>query len=380
MSPASHFSRGIHGLPVELLAHIATFTDPSDLCMLRLTCRAMYQSSLRHFAKTCVHTLKTDLSPTSLARIEEAANDEAFRPYIRNLQIVGNSKASTEELPPRTTNEVHIQAWCNVLKRLVNCQSVELHYSAYTTTYSGGDGITLDETTGLVLKAIATEHIPKEFFSLEIMKYRDRHLKDSLPQFPLTTLDIPAFSHLKELTLAIPDANTETINWMAKMIQGAKSLKKLAIIFNWACKSTSLLSQISSVGCLPELQEVTFSRMTFGSSAALGIFLYNIRDSVRSLTFSTVQVEIGGWRSILRELGGGMYQLDSLTLHRVMESEEFLSFRRIPEYALAEQSLDKRLYRPFSLCLFGRGDVSFSYSGPRFNQVMQKVVALAELS
>ncbi|KAJ5496461.1 hypothetical protein N7463_008448 [Penicillium fimorum] len=142
-----------------------------------------------------------------------------------------------------------------------------------------------------------------------------------MTQFGLATFGIPAFSQLKELSLAMPDAETETISWMAKTIQGAKSLRKLEILFNWNCKSTLLLSQLSSVGCLPELQELTFSRMSFDSSAALGMFLYNIRLSLRSITFSVVELELGGWRSILRELSGGVYRLDSLVLHRVLESQ-----------------------------------------------------------
>ncbi|KAJ5199691.1 hypothetical protein N7491_009511 [Penicillium cf. griseofulvum] len=378
MGTQAHAS-GIHSLPVELLADIAKYTESLGLCALRLTCRALYQSSLRHFAQTCVQTIKTDLTPKSLAWLEKVANDEFFGRCVRKLEIVRNSKCCPGPCSLNITpNETYVQSWRDVMKRLVNCRSFELYYSTYTTPCPDSDGITLDWASGFILEAICTEQIPMEKFSIEIMKYRDRWDHYNIAQFGIATFGIPAFSHLKELSLVIPDAKTETINWMAKTIQGAKALRKLEILFNWGCKSTSLLSQLSSVGCLPELQELTFSRMSFDSSAALGIFLYNIRNSLRSVTFSTVELEDGGWRSILRELGG-VYQLDSLVLHRVLEPNVFVSFRKIPEYALETRYLDKRLYRPFQSCLFDRDDVAFSYSGPDLNQVVRKVAALVEV-
>ncbi|CAI7611303.1 unnamed protein product [Penicillium glandicola] len=366
---------------VELLADIAEFTEPSDLCAFRLTCRAIYQITLRHFAQTFLHTLKTDLSPKSFARIEEAANNEVFRLCVRKLEITRNRDGYWgPRCTDATLNEASIQAWRDVMKRLVNCRSFEVRNSTYTTPHCGSDGITFDEATGLVLKAIATGSIPMESFSIDIAKYRSRPHQDSLTQFTITTFGITAFSHLKELSLVIPDAEAETIGWMAKLIQCAKSLRKLTILFGWKCESTSLLSQISSVGCLPELQELTFSRMSIQSSAALGMFLYSIRNSLRAATFSFVQLEDGGWRSILRELGGGGYRLDSLILHRILELDKFLSFGKIPEYPLAERSLDRKLYRPLQFCFVRQQDVGFSYSGPDLWRVVQRVAALIELS
>ncbi|KAK4865722.1 hypothetical protein LT330_009155 [Penicillium expansum] len=373
---------GIHSLPVELLANIAKFTKSPDLCALRLTCRAMYQGSLCHFAKTFLHTLKTNLSPRSLAQVEKAAEDDIFCPYVRKLEIIRNSQGCLGPLSPDLKSEgTYIQAWRNVIKRLFNCRSFELRNSVYTKPDCGSDGITLDQATGLVLEAIATENIPMESFSIDIIKYRKRFHqdKDKLTQFAITTFGIPAFAHLKELCLALPDAERQTTDWMAKMIQCAKSLRKLTIIFSWRCEATSLLAQLSSVECLPEIEELTFSRMSFQSSAALGIFLYSIQSTLRRATFSFVKLEFGGWRSILRELSGDVYQLDSLTLHSVLEVNDFLSFRKIPEYPLVEESLDRRIYRPFQFCFFDPRDKGFSYSGPALQQVLQRAAALAEI-
>ncbi|KAJ5807393.1 hypothetical protein N7447_010849 [Penicillium robsamsonii] len=377
IAPAS----GIHSLPLELLADIARHTEASGLCALRLTCRALYHSSLRYFTQTFVHTLKTDLSPKSLARVEKAANDEIFGPCVHKLKIIRNSKDCLGQLAPdNTSNETYIQSWHDVIKRLVNCRSFELHYLTYTTLHPDGDGITLDAATGFLLETISTTNIPMESFSIDVMRYRDRRQQENITQFGLATFRIPAFSQLKELSLAMPDAETETINWMAKTIQGAKSLRKLGILFSWNCKSTSLLSQLSSVGCLPELQELTFSRMSIDSSAALGMFLYNIRKSLRSVIFSVVQLEPRGWRSILRELSGDVYRLNSLILLRVVESQRLVSFRRILHYALAVRPLDRRLFHPGQLCFSEREDVVFTYSGPDFNQIIRRVADLIESS
>lgn len=379
IAPAS----GIYSLPVEILADIAKFTKSPELCALRLTCRAIYQSTFHHFVQTFVHTLKTDLSPKSLARVEEAAKDVIFCPYVRKLEIVRNSQGCLGPLSPHTTSEgTAIQAWRDVVKRFSNCQSFKLRNSIYTTAHAGCDGITLDEATGVVLEAIATEHIRMESFSIDIIKNRRRRAhehNDSLTQFPIVNFGIPAFAHLKELSLALPDAERDTLHWMASMIQCAKSLRKLAILFSWKCEAAPLLAQISSVGCLPELQELTFSRMSFQSSAALGIFLYSITGSLRRATFSFVELDFGGWRSILRELGGGAYQLDSLVLHSVLEENKFLSFRKIPEYPLEKESLDKRLWRPFQFCFVDPKDKGFSCSGPALGQVLERVAALAEI-
>ena len=373
---------GMHSLPVEILAEISKFAKSPELCAFRLACRAMYQSSLHHFVQTFVHTLKTDLSSKSLARIEEAANDAIFCPSVRKLEIVRNSQGCLGPLSPHTASEgTYIQAWRDVVKRFFNCQSFELRNSIYTTAHLGCDGITLDEATGVVLEAIATEHVRMESFSIDIIKNRRRAHEDNdnLTLFPITNFGIPAFAHLKELSLALPDAERETLDWMASMIQCAKSLRKLAILFSWKCEAAPLLAQISSVGCLPELQELTFSRMSFQSSAALAIFLYSVTGSLRRATFSFVHLEFGGWRSILRELGGGAYQLDSLVLHSVIEQDKFLSFQKIPEYPLEKESLDKKLCRPFQFCFVDPKNKGFSYSGPALQQVLQRVAALAEI-
>ncbi|OQE44152.1 hypothetical protein PENCOP_c002G04782 [Penicillium coprophilum] len=370
---------GIHTLPIEILAEISRYTESLDLCALRLTCRAMYQSSLHHFAQTFIRTLKTDLSPNSLVRVEEAAKDEIFGPCVRKLKIGRNSNCCLGPcIPDITSKEAYTQSWRDVMRRLVNCRSFELQYSTYTTPHPDGDGIVLDEATGLVLDAISTEQIPMESFSIEILNYRDRTRQDNPTQFGIATFGIPTFSQLKELSLMIPDAEPKTINWMAKTIQSTRSLRKLGILFNWNCKSTSLLSQLSSVGCLPELQDLTFSRMSFESSAALGMFLYNIRNSLRSITFARVELEAGGWRSLLHGLSGGVYLLDRLVLHRVLEPNMFVSFRNVPEYALKNMSIDRRLLRTYQMCYFDRMDVGFSYSGSNFNDVVRRVAALAE--
>jgi hypothetical protein len=78
---------------------------------------------------------------------------------------------------------------------------------------------------------------------------------------PDSASGIARLSSLRWEKAGIPKAvipNCVRLSWWAR----AKSLKKLTILFSYKCESTSLLSQLSSVGCLPELEELTFSRMS----------------------------------------------------------------------------------------------------------------------
>ena len=83
----SPFSSPIANLPPELVQVIATFLDAPEFCSLRLTCKKVYESTLRYFGHSYLRTVKTDLSLNKLQTLESVSQNSSLAPLVHKLVI-----------------------------------------------------------------------------------------------------------------------------------------------------------------------------------------------------------------------------------------------------------------------------------------------------
>jgi hypothetical protein len=102
-------------LPDEMLEEVSKTLSVTELNALRLTSRHMYRISLRAYARTAFHTISTDFSERSLARIHAIIEDDIFRPQIRQIAV------RWTEID-RQTDKALVEAFWMAFNRFENCQ------------------------------------------------------------------------------------------------------------------------------------------------------------------------------------------------------------------------------------------------------------------
>jgi hypothetical protein len=386
MKGSESLASSIYNLPPEILILIAECTFGPALCSLRLTSRELYRCSLLHFARTVLHTLKIDLSPQAFVRVQKLLKDDVFRPYVQKVEIIRGSTNYLFQGPDwiepsnfiRGPRGKGLKVWRDVFKRLENCTSFEIRNTTNEHLIPNSDPNSFREALAVLFKVL-TADIRMGAFCVDVISNRPRH-DAYLTPFDINILKQQPFSHLKELTLAFPDCGN--IEWMAALIRQVKTIRKLKIFSCWAWDETPLLNQLMSVDCLPELEDLTFGRMIFEISDVLRFFLYNHRNTIRSVSFCYVQIERGGWAALLRELGSELYDLQSMTLYCAWEAHRPGGPMCVLEHPVVVEHLDERMKPRLSSVppKSHQWEFYFSYSGQSMREVLGKVASLAEHS
>ncbi|RJE20997.1 hypothetical protein PHISCL_06667 [Aspergillus sclerotialis] len=74
-------------LATELLEHIASHLNPEDILALRLTCRDVEEKTFHFFCCQFFKHLRTDLSRSSLARINALSKHKQFKQCVQGLEV-----------------------------------------------------------------------------------------------------------------------------------------------------------------------------------------------------------------------------------------------------------------------------------------------------
>jgi hypothetical protein len=87
----------IAALPVELISKICNHLDFQQLVALRLSCRALYKSSLENFAKTFYRKTRFIVTSESLHGLEELSKSNGLREYVQELWMIPTVFDGTKE-------------------------------------------------------------------------------------------------------------------------------------------------------------------------------------------------------------------------------------------------------------------------------------------
>ncbi|KAJ5261227.1 hypothetical protein N7478_011822 [Penicillium angulare] len=87
----------IASLPVELISEICNHLDLQQWFHLRLSCRALYNSSLESFAETYYKKIRFIVTSESLHRLEELSKSNVLREHVQELWMIPTVFGGTEE-------------------------------------------------------------------------------------------------------------------------------------------------------------------------------------------------------------------------------------------------------------------------------------------
>lgn len=118
-------------LPAEILQLSVDNLDRDDLRSIRLVSRALYTHSLKRFSIAHFTTLRTDLTPTSLQKLQEVCDSPLHAQNVRCLQLCGGDgwfgeghiwdRLPSGHLQPGQPGSITLKHLLAV--KLVNCRS-----------------------------------------------------------------------------------------------------------------------------------------------------------------------------------------------------------------------------------------------------------------
>ncbi|KAL4959005.1 uncharacterized protein BDV14DRAFT_207163 [Aspergillus stella-maris] len=329
-------------LPPELLLEIRQYLDVSTLCSLRVTCKFLYACTLHQFGKTYLKTIQSDLSLSSLQRLEGLTRNPRLCPYVHSLDITGGNSdilgiGLEWERPalglPLSTPQKSIQRLRDIISRLEKCQSFHLHKRNWvpsTSPLNPFDVITIIlRTLSFLFKPSTSMCLGGPGQGTENMSRVDK----ALLQDPRL---ITAHSTLEKLTFRQAVDTPDTVDFMMRIIQDAPLLQLLSIDADCADASYILMSRLYSnqrVRAL-KLRDLRLKGIRAGSSEALTNFIASFKYSLTSISLAGIHLTSGSTPSILRALakfpptltqfstlptGGWRYSSTSSPVHIVID-------------------------------------------------------------
>ncbi|KAF2175955.1 hypothetical protein K469DRAFT_51442 [Zopfia rhizophila CBS 207.26] len=280
-------------LPPEIIEGVVQHLQLADLCMLRLTCKALAEKSSYYFGHTYCTQASTNLSLASIQRLDDRSRSPGAK-YVTDFWLRwdeeagrgliwdrGASKAILPDLPV-------IQQMRDIILRFTNCRSFRIDTSDENdyTVSPRTDSIGCSDVVGFGFILIAETGLPLERFSVYCGGHGNCHghfrLKTGMihtEQIRRPTFKI-ALSNLKELSLwLLIDTDENPYIWPWDLIPLSAHLEKLE--WNVTLRTYGKFFYFNPIR-LSYLQELVIEGLCI-STTNLTKFLLGCRDSLRSL-------------------------------------------------------------------------------------------------
>lgn len=339
-------------LPLELIEFISASLEPPDLLSLRLACKILYGKTLNIFGSRCLHTVWTDLSRSSVRKLEELSEHAQLKHHVQRLSISGSKERplgrgySWNRWHGLSSGHLLAHQHCsqelgNVLNLLANCRSFEIcRYTRAdedtevtclsdneldsTVPYWFRDCLTPGDAMTMILNLVAEAHLPVRSFLFDVqLPNVSEGLYGNPVQRYTPDLQKAAFSagwfNLKELTIK-QKLPSSLVNWALSLIQNAPNLRSLRLGFYYNLEANVLIDRLSLVAdTLPQLQEFELENASLVPPDSLINFLHHSRHSLRILSLRTVVFRgTAGVVTIFRTLRNEFSSLESLNIDRDM--------------------------------------------------------------
>ncbi|KAJ5197633.1 hypothetical protein N7449_008112 [Penicillium cf. viridicatum] len=319
-------------MPAEVLEAIAILLKPSEFCVLRLTCRDIYERTADSFGRSFLKAVHIDLSQNAIERLSKIAENPHLRQHIQLLVIEepgdnlfgrGISWArhhSGHLVVPQKA----IQQWQTVLSRLVNCKGFKIRRehdfeSSDISSLRSSDAITV------VLSIISEESIPVSAFAIH-SKPKGKTGNNHVEMECINPLDIrkpgftAAWAHVQDLSLQYTmgsddaSAGLQNADWTVELVQHATKLLKLDLNFDLGDQADLIIHRLSTLNSLCQLQELTLGNFSLVSEEALPELMYTVRKSLQTISFSFATLPGKCWIPVLKSLGSEFPSPKSINL------------------------------------------------------------------
>ncbi|GBF64303.1 hypothetical protein TMEN_6993 [Trichophyton mentagrophytes] len=382
----------LYGMPMEIVEIIANFLQYKSLCSLRLTCRLLYERTLRCFG-AFLATVPLDFSSHSLQRLQAISNHRYLKRYVQCLSIMNQThgKLGIDLRWDRSSSgclivpQDIVDILSDVLALLVNCRSFEVHHiyrreHQYTSNFLGGS-----DAIKILLYIIAETAFPVKSLMLERGVARGWRYGDHIHG---ERLDIPALhklgvraglSQLQSLTLNYQKELESSIDWTCELIRAATSLTILTARLNEFDNAPLLFDRLTLANVLPPLKELVLESCEFSSLEGFIAFLHYFRSSLRTLSLTRIRLSTNGWISILPRLRELFPSLTSIKLHHLRGDKRPDTLISFPDIHKHKTSFEIRqgISYYYKNWRGKRSLVGVRYSGPDMETALRIVVSSA---
>ncbi|KAK2742719.1 hypothetical protein FQN57_005174 [Myotisia sp. PD_48] len=391
-SPKESIPSPFCNLPLELLLGISASLDFPALCSFRLTCKSLYNCTLPQFCETYFETVKTDLSLSSLQRLDTLSQNPRLCPYVRSLDINGTTEdilgsdlkwdrhaSGLIVIPQEST-----QRWQDTLLHLVNCRSFRL-YQHFTPDHPSPPNILIPSDTITILLSIITA-IKRPLQELSIlfrppnrsgMNLIDMsHVDKGLLQEPKF---IATCSSLEALTFRCAMDSEDTVDLVTQLIQHSTRLQRLGIDTDYGVYSATLMSRLYSSQPALRLCELTLETAHLGSSHSFNRFLASFKQSLAKVSFTSIHLDSGEWPSVLRALSK-FPSLTEISTYRLSQGEfQWVHFPAVLQDPIVDPVLGTKFSYTVKKLLQGPRVMMVTYSGRSMDVALQKLADFATL-
>lgn len=399
-------------LAVEIVQLITSTLESTDLLSVRLVCRELNRKSLHHFIVTCFATVRTDLTPKSLQRLQNISESKHLAQHVEALHIKnvdGTLERGFQWLRHPSGQLAASLVGADLLRdilvnKLVKCRSFHIDGYDEVEQRDGTDFLIPGDAVGIVLSLVAETNLAIRSFTLESKKGSAGRLDTKRLQMPLCRRSqfIAAWTHLEELVLDY-SMTCDQHDWALDLISYAPRLRKLSLRFfpEYPDSTSSFMERLTSAHSFLGLQDFSLESADV-TVEIISRFLIQNRDTVRALSFRHVAIENGGaWATVLESMKGNFPRLESLSVFWLKEhrSEKWprVIFSGLAEYPAVPGSETRRssdgrlrsdsrqvksLEQPINLTYWylygGRRVLSASYLGPGIDNFLNVLAESAE--
>ncbi|KAL2822067.1 hypothetical protein BJX63DRAFT_442269 [Aspergillus granulosus] len=359
-------------LPLELLLEISASLDSPALCSFRLTCKSLYECTLPQFRKTCLETVKTDLSLASLQRLDMLSQNPQLCPYVCSLYINGMDE---DVLGSGLKWERHASGL------IVTPQdSIQRHFTPDRP--SPPNILTPCDTITILLSIIAAIDRPLRELSILFkppnctggnlinMARVDKCLLQE-PKF------ITACSSLEALTFRYTMDTEDTVDFVTQLMQHVTCLQRLRIDADYGDHSITLMSHLYSTQLTLGLRELTLETAHVGSSNAFTAFLASFKQSLAKVSFVAIHLDSGEWASVLRALSTFPSLTDISTYALRQAGIQRVHFPAVIQDPIVDPVLGTKFSYTVKRLRQGQRTLMVAYSGRSMDIALQKLADFA---
>ncbi|KAK4109257.1 hypothetical protein N656DRAFT_783155 [Canariomyces notabilis] len=405
---------GLCDLPAELVEHIARLLDRTDILSIRLACRTLYRRSTAAFATAFFSTVKIDLCPESLERLNRIASDDLFRRHVRHVRICelfspeqcsnppGHAPGtghhwvrdpSTYSLDPSPVANPVIGHLHAMFARLVNLQFLSINPDIVTVPEPNppkSTGLCVLDMVHVALLAVA--NIPLKSFHLNRGTLMRGWINSLVPSNIVESLTPPWSTHLIDLQLAwhpVFNRTPRTRCPLVDIVLCGKSLRRLSVI----CPPSEFFIRVLAArdSDRPPL-EVLHLRFVETSPGHVQALVLRFAETLEHLCVDRATVPAGAedgvnWKAVLADWAANLGKLQSFAISWLSNTQavqnDRVLFDRVLEWDEGGElpSGGKMQFIPRSISTRepgrGWGVIGLRYSNPGRGADVRRVFAKA---
>jgi hypothetical protein len=325
----------ISHVPNEIIAHILSFLGKRDLQDARLACRRLNEASKVHFAATFFSTLNTNLSETSLRKLDKLAQDDVFRLNVQCIQVCPSQRKpkfghgtrwKRDEDGALIMEDMNVTKAQDLLARkFPNCKTLklrvrnisgskpqELRFQDYATELEWEDAV------DIFFSSIAhgTNAIQTVFIDSHYREIAGPWLLGSASSKEGRMLDTQ-WAHVHALQLGCEIRSASAAATAVAMITRAKGLKRLSLVDAPDGQASFLQKLHPGLLATAQFPALTHLRLTYTwqlTDTILIKLLSLCKESLQTIQFCFVALR-GSWKPVCEALCEEFHALQSVTIN-----------------------------------------------------------------